>query len=270
MGNFDDDALYVPQTFEQLELRLFENLNQLFGIPTLDDLRNSNIYLKIIKPILQYDLQFDNLAAGIYDNLIKYLTDRFTFESFLRGSSYEGVLNALKQLEFIENVTLIDKNIDNALEAGQVQIALNYNNTPENNQVIATTLLNNLAAGIQMLGSIEEYASTVSTGQAFMFRWSEMTIKVLEVNLTITYDPSSQSPLTLDEVGDFWYNRFQEIYYAGSDINPYVYDTGIPSLNTVSSTYTIDSVAQTPDTTITGEYNVIYTLLRENVTVVEA
>lgn len=271
MGFYSNDNLYVPQTFEELEQQFFNKYIQDFpDILSVDNMRQSNIYLKVIKPILLYATQTDITLGSLYDQLIQYIKNSQE-EVLVFGSSLEGLTNALNNLSFVEVANLSDSNVDGALSAGQVQIAIKYENNEANNNEIAKTLLNNAGAGIEFLGDIEVTSATSITGQSFIFRWTEFIEKKLEVALTVTYDAGFAGvPLTLEEVEEFWYDRFVENYKAGQDIVPYFYNSGIPSLSSCSSVFTIDSVAQPADTTVVGVYNELYNLDRADVVATEA
>ena len=265
MGFYDGNSLYIPSNFEELELQFYNRYIQEFNIDSIEAMRQSNVYLKVIKPVLLYETQQEIAMGALYDNLIQYLKN-YGDEVKIFGSSLEGVTNALSSLEFITAINLSDSNIDSTLDSGQVHIALQYPDTVENNIIIADTLLNNAAAGIEFLGDIEITTATTVTGQSFIFRWSEFTEKILKVDLTVVYDATfSGQKLTFTEIEDVWFEKFTENYLAGKDIVPYFYNSGITSLSSVSSVFTIDDVAQPPDTTIVGVYNVLYLLDRADV-----
>jgi hypothetical protein len=262
MGFYSNTNLYIPQSFEELEQTFFNTYQSIFNINSIEDMRQSNIYIKVIKPILQYARQNDILSGGLFDKIIQYIKDSQE-QILIYGSSPYGILNVLSELDFVTAVSLVSSNEDNSLLAGQVQIALQYENNEANNKIIADTLLNNASAGIEFLGDIEQSVATTLTGQAFIFKWSELTEKVLTVALTVVFQVGHATTLT--QIEQAWFDKFQLDYIAGSNINPEFYKPQFPDVTSISTVFSIDSVAQPADTTIVGEYNVIYTLERSGV-----
>lgn len=262
MGFYSNTNLYIPQNFEELEETFFNTYQSIFNINSIEDMRQSNIYIKVIKPILQYARQNDILSGGLFDKIIQYIKDSQE-QILIYGSSPYGILSVLSDLDFITAVSLVSSNEDNTLLSGQVQIALQYENNEANNKIIADTLLNNASAGIEFLGDIEQSVATPLTGQAFIFKWSELEEKVLTVALTVVFEPSNITTLT--QIEQAWFDKFQSDYIAGSDINPEYYKPQFTDVTSISTVFSIDGVAQPANTTIAGEYNVIYTLAREGV-----
>lgn len=262
MGFYSNTNLYVPQNFEELEESFFNAYQSIFNINSIEDMRQSNIYIKVIKPILQYARQNDILSGGLFDKIIQYIKDSQE-QILIYGSSPYGILSVLSDLDFVTAVSLVSSNENNTLLSGQVQIALQYENNEANNKIIADTLLNNASAGIEFLGDIEQSVATPLTGQAFIFRWSELTEKVLTVALTVVFQAGHVTTLT--QIEQAWFDKFQLDYIAGSNINPEFYKPQFPDVTSISTVFSIDSVAQPADTTIVGEYNVIYILERSGV-----
>ncbi len=262
MGFYSNTNLYIPQNFEELEESFFNTYQSIFNINSIEDMRQSNIYIKVIKIIVQYGRQNDILSGGLFDKAIQYIRDSQE-QILIYGSSPYGILTVLSDLDFITAVSLVSSNENNSLLAGQVQIALQYENNEANNKIIGDTLLNNASAGIEFLGDIEQSVATSLTGQAFIFKWSELEEKVLTVALTVVFQAGHATTLT--QIEQDWFAKFQSDYIAGSNINPEFYKPQFPDVTSISTVFSIDGTPEPADTTIVGEYNVIYTLERSGV-----
>jgi hypothetical protein len=301
---YNKDNLYIPKNFEELEEELLEAYNEAFNSAlTMDQFRYTNIYA-IHLNTLQAQLQNENNIGLLYSKLLAFIKGKTDLEIIPKGATYTGLYNSLKSLKKpsgskvdqtpaqsqVIAQRLFTLNQDNEVnnqnttsltsliniadansypddhKNGEMSIVIDYDETPENNLIIADCLANNAPVGIQMLGDIKQ--NWVSKeGMEFTFRWQKWQVINIKVKLFYQYDSRYYGEkLSTSQIQNIYYNNFNRLYKAGGDLIPSILNDiyYYPGLSYLNSQITIikggeittnNTKALSINQTIKGTYN---------------
>jgi len=130
---------------------------------------------------------------------------------------------------------------------GEVALCIDYTQTPEDDEKIASLIINELLpAGQFMIGAIS-HTHTMSNNQQMIARWSLPTEHAIKWKLEITRDRNSQNALPVaDDIRDLFLKNFKEICTLGMDVIPDKYlqiSKDAPYASKIEAFYSLDKGA---------------------------
>lgn len=292
MGSYNNDNLFNPSTLDEiielLYTRYNEYLETLETSLTFEQFKQTNIYFLFVQ-VAQLLYNNDLQVGLLYDKLIQYLKDKKELENQPKGSTFTGLYNSLLELKDDTGTPIVDiinigeiNAYPNNFAPGQVGIALKYLDSEANKQLIADTIIYNLAAGIETVnsngvGTDVIQNSTIQNGQQFPIKWVVMEEVALKVKIYYKVNNNFNGQLpTAEEILNIYFNRFTDVrlYQPGKDLlpgslnntqffnseNSISLQESTPALAYIDTQFSIDDgVNYLPrNNIIAGEYNKYY------------
>ncbi len=243
MGQFNEEGLYIPSTPEEIWQEITDSYNKNHGTNfSAEELKFSNV-ANVLNIVQQAKVQMETSLALMTDQMISFARNKEIKASF-SGNSGLGLEGALKQLDFIKNINVVDINSDSNIQQGSRSIFIDYDRTPLNDRNIARTLVRFAGDGIFYNGDIKVTIGSIITGNPVVTAWSKSVDKALKVKLTYKYSNSYYGNiLSPDEIKDIYLKRFNEVYKFGNELEPATLNdiSYYPGCSYVNSQFSIDA-----------------------------
>ena len=186
--SYNEDSLWIPSTFTELETRLKDKYNEAFNTNhSINEFRETNVFSSLL-PWLQLVEAEEILMGQVYNQAVQWIKNS-SLQHQARGTTVNALESILLALDFVDYVAVATPNsYPLSFNAGECGLYMKYDNTPENNQTIADTLGVNATYGISYLGNISGTYVHPTTNHNYLFSWSESTPQDVKVKLYYKYD----------------------------------------------------------------------------------
>lgn len=267
--SFAQETGYVPVPIEDIMESIMEGINTQFGTTyTIETFVGTNFY-KYFYALAQRIQENEVKASEIFTHLQDYFD--FTNETILRP---KVTPNGLIDTFAAEGWTVSVKEVIEA-EAGQCFICVDVDEEGDDYAAekleICTLIKDNVAAGIITMGT-ETEALTLTNGQEFDFSFNLPDRVEVWLRLTVTLSRNNQvAILTPEEQKQALIDNIASLYALGKDFEPERYFTtaDAPWASDILLEYSVDEGSNWETEVFESEYDDLFVVLLENITLIE-
>lgn len=266
---FSLDEGYVPLAIPDIMALIMTGWNTQFGTSyTAETFAGTNAY-KYFYALAQEAERNDIKASEIMLKVQDYF--KFTNETILNPKvTPNGVIDALKAEGYIASLKPIIE-----ADAGKSYICVDVDDTdPDYDDIkleICTLIKNYIVAGVVTVGT-EVETLTLTNGQQFDFKYNLPDRVEVKLKLTITTSRNNQTVIASpeDQKSKLLAN-IQALYSLGLDFEPERYYTTVdaPWAGDILLEYSLDDGATWEDDTYEALYDDYFTVLLENIQLIE-
>lgn len=266
---FANESGYTPLSIETMMLSVMDNYNTQFGTTyTAETFLGTSAY-KYFYALIQRLQANEVRTSEIFAKLQQYMA--ITNERILRPAvTNPGLIEAFAASDFVASVKApIDA------DAGKVYVCVDTDETADDyaatKLAINTIIKNSTVAGTVSQGT-EVSSIVLDNGQSFNFKFNLPTRTEVLLRLTTTLSANNQvfieSPETVKQK---LLDNIQARYSLGKNFEPQKYFSTVdaPWASQVLLEWSDDDGANYYSTVFDAEYNKLFVVLLENITLVE-
>lgn len=234
---YNTETSYTPRTANDIFSELLKDLNEFLlskGQPSVDEtsfLQSDYYFIFYLYMQAVHQVEVD---LSLVRSLVKgYLNQVGTKLTTSKLSTPDALLTKLKEINqngvfVIEDAFLYTPNmLNNATIPGQAKPVIKFAegfdpNTAENKLLVARSIAESIAGGVETIGEVEQLVSFKLT--PYKYRWTVAT--ELNIFVKITYRGNSEYGgllTTEDNIKDIFLAEFNKNYTLGSNLLPEVY-----------------------------------------------
>lgn len=263
---------YTPVTINDIISAFRVGINEQFNTSyTVDSFIGTNHY-KWFYPIAQRISQNEVKTSEIFSYLQQYIEE--TNQRIQRPvATNPGLIENFEANEWVASVKPMVE-----ADAGKIHVCVDVDEESDDYEAgenfklqINTIIKNSVVAGIVCIGT-ETNTIVLSNGQAFDFKFNLPARQQPLIRLTTTLSDSNQVVIgTPESVKQTLVDNIAEKYRLGRDFEPQRYFTtdDAPWTSQVLLEYSLDDGATWLDEIFEAEYDDLFEILLENITLVE-
>jgi hypothetical protein len=267
--SFSSENGYVPVTVEAIMESIMDEVNTQFGTTyTVETFEGTNFY-KFYYALVQRLQENEVKTSEIFTKLTQYFA--LTNESISRPvATSPGLIEALSEAGYVASIKpMVDA------DAGKLHVCVDVDETGDDYAAekleIATVIMNSSAAGVVSQGA-EVETIVLTNGQSFDFKFDlpnrievllRLTTTLSENNQVVVESPEDQKAALLANIA--------EHYALGKNFEPqrYFSTEDAPWASNVLLEWSDDNGSTWFDTVYDAEYDDLFTILLENISLVE-
>lgn len=247
MAGYNNDSLYVPRTYEQLEQARYLAYNTFLLLSgkqeiSYEQYRTSNIKIAF-ETATEIDLQSELVSGMLYGKITKYIQEiQALLQTEPFGCTDYGISNAFLSIDGITEVAIDQPDRPNTtMENGTYSIALDKAETVTDD-VLFSTFLSNNGVGIKTIGE-SEVSGADRNGTQLTYAYTSFSDSTLKIKLFYKYDNNWYgNKLLADDIVERYKAHWEEVYKTGNDLKPAEFNdiSYFPSLAYLDSQFSFD------------------------------
>lgn len=240
---YNNEKIYVPRAFSEIELELLEKFNIAFGENySLEQLRGTGYY-KTIYPMLRLMQQFEEDNASIYTSLLNYFQTKKLYNianTFSTITGFELSLELLKQSGVINDYSFGTNATDTDIPLGKIGLSLDYVNNAENKEAIKKWIVDkcSFVGWHKDINKFKEEISVITRlghGEHIV-NVHNIETKEMSVKVVFKLDPSVRIKMSPSDIASQIVSNFNKLINSGSKFAIYTLKEGLYGFKEVKLT----------------------------------